>query len=231
MTRHKRNKKNSSEEDVLVDIGQTTDKVTHFFEENQNTILTVIGGLILLVGGYYAYINFVKNPQVEKAVAEMYQAEMQFERDSFSQALTNPGGGFPGFLDIIDEYGGTKTGKLAKYYAGICYLNLGSFDEAIEYLNEFKTSDETLRVTKFGALADAYAEIGESENAEKHYKKAIEAGDIESVSSIYIERLALLHMKNGKKDEAKKLFENLKKKYPQSTAAREADKYLALIEA
>jgi tetratricopeptide (TPR) repeat protein len=231
MTRHKRNKKNSSEEDVLVDIGQTTDKVTHFFEENQNTILTVIGGLILLVGGYYAYINFVKNPQVEKAVAEMYQAEMQFERDSFSQALTNPGGGFPGFLDIIDEYGGTKTGKLAKYYAGICYLNLGSFDEAIEYLSDFKTSDETLRVTKFGALADAYAEIGESENAEKHYKKAIEAGDIESVSSIYIERLALLHMKNGKKDEAKKLFENLKKKYPQSTAAREADKYLALIEA
>ena len=230
MTKHKRrNRYKNQEEDVLVDIGQTTDRVSEFFEENQNIILGVLAGIILLVGGYYAYMNFVKKPQAERAVAEIYQAELQFERDSFSQALTNPGGGFMGFLDIVDEYGGTPTGNLAKYYAGISYLNLGSFEEAIEYLEDFKTTDDGLRITKFGALGDAYSELGEFDKALKNYKKAVQADEVDAVSSIYLERLALLHYKQGNTEEALEAFEQLKADYPNTAREREADKYIALL--
>ncbi len=230
MTKHKRSNKNKNQdEDVLVDIGQTTDQVSDFFEDNQNTILGVLAGIILIVGGYFAYMNFVKKPQAERAITEIYQAELQFERDSFSQALTNPGGGFLGFLDIIDEYGGTPTGNLAKYYAGVSYLNLGSYEEAIDYLEDFNTTDDGLRITKFGALGDAYSELGEFDQALKNYEKAVRADEVDAVSSIYLERLAMIHYKQGNKEEALEAFEKLKADYPKTARAREADKYIALL--
>ena len=50
-------------------------------------------------------------------------AEIYFEKDSFNLAL-NGDLNSAGFIDIADDYSSTKTGKLANYYAGICYLNL-----------------------------------------------------------------------------------------------------------
>ena len=107
----------------------------------------------------------------------MRQAQFQFERDSFALALTNPGGGYSGFLDIIDNYGGTKAANLAHYYAGISYLNLGQYDVAIEYLNDFKAKDEILPITKYGAIAAAYVNYRILDQAISYYKKAINAGN------------------------------------------------------
>ena len=79
-------------------------------------------------------------------------------QDSFILALENPGGGFEGFLDTIDNYGSTKSGNLAKYYAGISYLNLGRTEDAINYLESYRSNDDITSIMKAGALGDAYAE-------------------------------------------------------------------------
>ncbi len=229
MAKSRKKKQKQENEELLVDISQTTDKVTHFFEENQNTIMGVIIGLILIVGGYYAYSNFVKKPKQERAIAEIYQAELQFSKDSFALALTNPGGGFLGFLDIIDEYSGTATANLAKYYSGICYLNLGEFNDAIDYLEDFSTSDDALSISKYGAIGDAYSELGEMDKARSNYKKAVNQADISSLVVLYLEKLGLLSLKEGDNDSAKEYFNRIAKDYPNTLQAREVEKYLAML--
>lgn len=72
--------------------------------------------------------------------------------------MTNPGGGYSGFLDIIETYSGTKSANLAKYYAGICYLHLGQHDAAIEFLNDYNAKDEPTNITRLGTIGDAYSE-------------------------------------------------------------------------
>ena len=86
----------------------------------------------MIVGGYLFYDLMVKTPNENAAKEAMYRAEEQFARDSFALALENPGAGFGGFLDIIDEYPGTSAANLAKYYSGISYLNLGRYEAAID---------------------------------------------------------------------------------------------------
>ena len=49
-----------------------------------------------------------------------------------------------GFTDIADEFRGTKAGNLANYYAGISYLKLKKYEEAIEYLSNFNSDDELI---------------------------------------------------------------------------------------
>lgn len=229
MAKRRKQKKEEVNEDLLVDLNETTDKVSSFFEENQSKILGVLVGLLIVVGGFFAYKNFIQKPKMEKAVAEMFKAELQFSRDSFAQALTNPGGGYLGFLDIIDEYGGTPTANIAQYYAGVSYLNLGEFQNAIDYLEDFSTNDEALSITKFGAMGDAYAELNDMAMAEKMYKKAINQKELASVSALYYEKLALLNMKNGNKEESRELFSQLKSKFPNTVQARDAEKYMAML--
>ena len=122
-----RRKKNKQEEEVLVDIVEVRDSFQGFYERNQKVVWGILGGLVLLVGGYFIYNNLYMQPRQVTAMDQMYQAQRQFEQDSFARALTNPGSLYPGFLDIIDQYGNTKAGNLANYYAGVSYLNLGRF--------------------------------------------------------------------------------------------------------
>ena len=55
-------------------------------------------------------------------------------------ALYGDGNNF-GFLYIIDEYSGTPSANLANYYAGIAFLNLSEYDNAIKHLKSFSSND------------------------------------------------------------------------------------------
>ncbi len=229
-TMAKRKKKQKrQEEETLVDIVEARDQATDFFEKNQNYIL---GGLLLAVlifGGLFAYNNFYKKPKQQEAVKEMFQAERQFERDSFALALTNPGGGNPGFLDIIDQYGGTPAANIANYYAGISYLNLGKFDAAIEYLSDYSPAGNVTPAMKYGALGDAYSEKEDFDTALSNYKKAASASDNDLLTPYYLKKVGLLNEKMGNTSEASSYYKQIKEKYPDSPDGRDIDKYIARV--
>ena len=132
--RWKLEKKN---EETLLDLTQARMQANNFFEKNQKVIIGVVAGLVIVVGGWFVYKNMIQQPKEEKAMAQMWMAQFQFEQDSFQVALENPGGGYSGFLTIIKDFGGTKAANLANFYAGISYLNLGNFDAALTHLNDF----------------------------------------------------------------------------------------------
>lgn len=225
-----KNKKNNPTEniddEVMVDVIESTDYQVSFWEKYQNYIIYIVGALLLIVAAYFAYKFLILAPKEKEAIEEMSKSQVQFEQDSFNLALENPGEGFSGFLDIIDNYGSTKAGNLAKYYAGISYLNLGDFDNAIKYLKDYKEDEMLTAITKYGALGDAYSELNDMENAKKYYTKATQQTENDLLTPYYTYKLAILLLAEGKKDEASKYFNKLVNDFPESSYSREAQRFV-----
>lgn len=186
--------------------------------------------LIVLIGGWYIYNNFFKSPKEQKAKDAIFKAEEYFRMDSLNLAL-NGDGPNPGFLKIIRNYGGTKAGNLAKYYAGVCYAKLNDNEKAAKYLKDFSTSSKPLQARAYMLLGDVYGDLGKNAEALNYYKKsAHEFEDDKDGSADALFRAAYLAdrvMKDSK--QAIELYKELKQKYPNTATGRNADNYLAQL--
>ena len=223
-----RRRKGKSTDETLVDIVEVKQSSQEYFEKNQTLVLGVIAAITILVGGLLFYNIMIKGPNERNARTAMFRAEEQFARDSFALALENPGGGFDGFLDIIDNYGGTKTSNLDNYYAGISYLNLGRYDAAIEYLEDFKPSGKITPIMKNGALGDAYSEMGDFNKALSFYRKATSTKN-EFLTPYYLKKIGLLSEKLGDNNAALKAYIEIKENYFDSNEAGDIDKFIARV--
>ncbi|MES2881606.1 MAG: tetratricopeptide repeat protein [Bacteroidota bacterium] len=190
----------------------------------------IVGGAILLlvVGGWFGYKNFIQEPKEQKAAEAIFKAEEYYRQDSLKLALSGDGQ-YAGFEKIISQYGGTKAGNMAKFYAGSIYLQQGNFTKAISNLEDFDTDALQIKARAYKLLADAYADAGKNNDAFEHYKKAATTfEDDATATSEYLFMAAYFADRVlNKKDEAVTLYKDLKKKYPQSQFAGEADRFLA----
>jgi len=209
---------------------QETSKTQSFFEENQKVILGSITGILVLVIGFILYHNLIKKPREVEAANAIYMAEMQFERDSFENALLNPGAGNMGLLDVIDEYKGTPTANLAKYYAGISYLKLGRYEAAVSYLEDFKAKGKITPITKYGALGDAYSELEQYDKAISAYKKAAGSGNNSFLTPYYLKKLGMLYEHQEKYKDALSAYNRIRDNYPDSPDGYNIEKYIDNIE-
>ena len=217
-------------DDTLVDIVEVRDQGLDFFERNRKPIIIGVVAIIAIVAAALLYQTFVKGPAEREAAEEMQQAQYLFEQDSFSLALTNPGQGFPGFLDIADNYGSTAAGNLANYYIAVSYLNLGQYDAALDYLNAFDADGELLPAMKAGVRGDLHGELNDFDAAISDYEEAVDKSGKNFVTGgYYLNKLGLLLRKEGRTEEAIDAFRRLKADYGNSDEAAQADKYLSAL--
>jgi tetratricopeptide (TPR) repeat protein len=216
-------------DEEIVNLVEVKTQAENFYAKYQKLILGTLIGLIVIVGGYYAYKTFYLDQQEKDAVTAMYQAEQQFARDSFTAALNNPGPGFDGFAAIADNFSGTKAGNTAKLYAGLCNLNMGKYAEAVEYLEDYSAKDDITPAIKYGALGDATAELGDMEKALDYYQDAVNAADNEYTGATYLNKLGLLQFAQKKNAEALATFKSLLDKYPTTPEAQEAEKFITRL--
>jgi predicted negative regulator of RcsB-dependent stress response len=208
---------------------KVVDSARDFWGKNNKTITYVLAGLVVIVGGYFAYTKFFKGPQEAKAAEAIWKAEDYFRQDSFNLAL-NGDGMNGGFLKAIKNHGSTKAGNLAKFYAGACYMQMGDFNNAIKYLKDFSTSQVEVELRATGLLGDAYSELGKKQDAIDYYKKAGTLFDKDDVNSPeYLFRAAMLSQELNKNKEAIELLHMIKDKYPNSQRAFEVDKHLGKL--
>ena len=214
-----------------MDIVEVRDSAQSFVDNNQQLIFGALVALVLAIGGVFAYNNFFKKPRQAEAEEQMFRAQEQFEQDSFALALANPGGGYMGLLDIIDNYGGTAAGNSAKYYAGISYLNLGKYEAAVDYLQQFKAKGSITPIMKYGAMGDAYSELQDFDSAMKYYKKAVSESENDFLTPYYLKKVGLLNERNGNFAEAQKAYQEILDNYPDSPIGRDIEKYITRVAA
>ena len=207
-------------------VEEALSKTEHFIEKNQKIILYIVGALVVLIGGYMAFKKFYLGPKETEAQSQMFWAEKYFEKDSLNLAL-NGDGNYLGFLDIIDEYGMTKSADLAHYYAGMCYLKKGQFEEAIDHLKDFDSDDQIVSSMAKGALGDAYMELGDNDKALDYYMKAADNNNNLFTTPMFLMKAGWTYEIMGNYAEALKLYERIRKDYYKSYESREIEKYIA----
>lgn len=215
-------RQNAGEE--ITEINRNT---TNFLNKNQKLLTYVVAGLVILVGGFFAYKYMIQEPKEAKAEEAIYTAEQYFRADSFNLAL-NGDGQKSGMLKVISKYGGTKAANLAHYYAGACYLNLEQPKEAIAQLEKFDGKGTELENIKFGLMGDAYTMQNDDKKALSYYEKAYNIKNT-LIAPKYLRHASLINYKLGNMKEATALEKKIRDEYPGSMEARDAEKYMALF--
>lgn len=198
-----------------------------FFIKYKNAIIGGVIAVLVIVVGFIAYKNFVQAPKEEKASTTLAKGQEYFNDGQFDKALNGDGTGYTGFKSIASDYSCTDAGNLAGLYAGLCYAQLGKWNEAVEYLEKFDTkNDQTISPAAEGALGNAYAHVNQLDKAVEHLKKAAKMADSNSLSPIWLIQAGEILESQGKKDEALKLYQEIKQKYINSMQYQTIDKYI-----
>ena len=227
-------KHKSQTEDPEVAIQSAIGRVEGFIMNNGRSLLTALIVVVVVVGGFFGYKYLISGPRAEKAAAMMFVAEQQFAVDSFALAL-NGDGNFAGFLEVIDRYGSTGEGNLARHYAGICYLRLGEYQQALDYLKEYSASTKSvpealLAAQNCGLQGDAYAPLENYAEAVRLYEKAVAASDNSLSAPYYLKKAGGVYEKLGDYAKALAAYERISDDYPASMEARDIQKYIGRIQ-
>ena len=222
-------KKTAENEEVIVDVQEVYSKTETFIEDNKNMLTTIIGGLVLVIAGYFAYNSFYLKPLEIEAKEEMFMAEKYFRLDSFNLAIDGRDD-FAGFIEIAENYSGTKTGDLANYYLGMAFLQTGNFENAIDALNNFDGEDEMLGTIALGAQGDAYLELNDYNKAAAYYEKAANRESNEFTSPLYLLKAGKTYELNSQFSDALSTYQKIKNEWRKSPEASDIDKYIARVE-
>ncbi len=214
-----------SGDEKLEVVEEALSKTEKFIENNQKIISIVVGVLVVIVLGYFGLKRYYFEPREKEAQVQMFAAEKYFELDSLNKALFGNDNN-PGFIDIISQYGSTKAGNLAKYYAGISFLRQGNYQEAINYLKKFDAIDNIIGPLAIGATADAYVELNDLGKAAELYVKAAKQSDNEFTKPLMLFKAGRVYELNNNFKKASEVYEIIKKDFPNSTEGRTIDKYL-----
>lgn len=209
-----------------LDVKDHLKRLEAFYEKYNQAISTVGITILVIVGGYFGFTEYYLKPLKKEAQSQLFKAQNYFAMDSFDLAL-NGDGNYLGFLSIIDEYGLTQAATLSEYYAGICFLKKGEFQNAIDHLKEFSSDDLIVSALAQCGIADAYMELGETSNALGYYKSAVEASDNNIIAPTIMKKAAMAYEKNGDYSKAAKIYQKIQNQYPNSNEGRDIEKYIA----
>ncbi len=226
----KKKQKEVKTQQQIENIEESLTRTEEFIYNNQNTLTIIVIVLIALVLGFFGVKRYYIAPKNKEAQEQIYPAQHYFEADSLNKALYGDGNSL-GFVDIAKNYSITKAGNLANYYAGICFLKKGSFDQAIHYLSKFEDDDEMVAPMAKGAIGDAYLGKGNKEKALSYYKTAAQLRDNEFTSPLFLLKAGELAEQMGNFDDAISEYTTIQQKYYKSNEARNIEKYIARAKA
>ena len=199
-----------------------------FVKKNAALLTGVAVGIALIIGGFFGY-RYYKSSQNDTAQEEMFQAVFYFEADSLSKALNGDGNNY-GFLEIIDEYGGTDASNLAHYYSGVIYLKQGEYEEAIDYLSDFSASDLLVQAKAYALIGDAYMELEQYGQAAEQYEKAANYKPNPFFTPQYLSKAGLAYEANNNLEAAAQSYQRIIDEFPTANEVPQAQKHHARLQ-
>ena len=224
-------KQNIAEPEAL---GEAMNKTERFFEENGRKMSYIFLGLLAWAAVIYGYRALVSQPRAQKAAELIAEAQARFDAQTPDYALAlNGDDNGAGFLDVIEQYGSTPSGNLAKHYAGICYLKQGDLEQAAALLAAFKPvkglPGAIVNAQNYGLQGDVAVERDDYKSALSFYEQAVKAADNNLTAPMYLRKAGLAAQAAGENERAAAYYQRIMDEYPASMDARDAEKLLGGI--
>ncbi|WP_300437159.1 tetratricopeptide repeat protein [Christiangramia sp.] len=225
----------STTAEVFNTLDEGASKTETWVADNQKYIYIIVGVAIVAVLGYLGYNRFINEPNQNEAANEMAQAENYMasalrangaQSDSLYNLALNGGEGKYGFLDIIENYGGTNAANLAHYNAGFAYLRTGKYQEAIEQLEEFESDDEIFSALATGGIGDAFLQLEQPEEALGYYEEAAKMRSNSFTTPRFLLKAAITAIKVGDAAAAEEYLLQIEDEYPDAPEADKVPVYL-----
>ena len=214
--------KNENAEAVV----EAVSKTEKFFQDNGKLISIICAAFVVACALVFCWFKFAYQPKVNEAQGQMAAAEQNFRAGDFELALNGDGNAL-GFVQIIDEYG-KKAGKAVYFYAGVCELQLGEWEQAIKYLESYKGKDTILAARATACIGDAYVGLEDYKKALGYFEKAAQADNMYAAG--YLLKAGAVAEALGENEKALSFYKKIKDQYPQSIEAYDVDKYIGRME-
>jgi len=222
LTKRKKLSKKEMKEDKLVTAYY---KVYSFVDENRNRLLTYAGVLAVIIIAVVFFVNNRKKNN-DEACVQLARVMNSYDAGNYMEAIEGRAGTkLVGLKKIVDEYGSTENGEIAKIYLANAYEYLGKTDDAFKYYESYSGSNKIFKATSLAGEAGYESFKNNYEKAGDLYKKAGHVTNENALNPEYLLQAGINYLKAGKNAEAKELFEKIKKDYNTSTAVREVERY------
>ncbi|HUL43804.1 MAG TPA: tetratricopeptide repeat protein [Bacteroidota bacterium] len=212
------------------------DQSVSFYYENKKTIGYALTALAVLVVGIIIYTNNQRTNNA-KAAAELGKVFPIYdagENDTRQYKVAVEGAadrGIMGLRAIVDNYGSTEAGELARFYLASAYYNLGQYDDALKQYESFSNGSDLLKSSADAGIGRCYEAKQDLGKAATYFEKAAGVSKNSPMTPEYLNSAARCYGLSGEKEKAVTLLKRLKKDYPTSTFARDADRYISQFSA
>ncbi len=220
-------KNTGKNQDESAAVAQAVSKSEEFFNTYKKPLTYTLIGIVVLLCIGFAYAKLVREPRRQEALGQMFPAETYFRADSFNLALNGDGNSL-GFKDVIKEYK-ALPGKVVYFYAGVCELQLGNYNEAISYLTKYNAKDDVIQARAYCNIGDAYVGLDNLDKGLSYYLKAAHYKDNLYAAAYYM-KAGIIYEELGDKANALAMYKIIKNDYPQTLEGYEIDKYISRIE-
>ena len=208
------------------EVGEFVSRSEKFIEDNKKNITYGLAAIVVVIAAFMAYNQLYKIPKSKNAAIAIFKGEFYFQRDSFNLALHGNGIDYDGFEHIIQQYGGTKAGNLAKAYAGICYFRTGDMESAMKHLKSFKSKEDNIAPAIIGLIGDCYVEAGDIKQGISYFEKAASKANNDFMSPIFLKKAGIAYEHLKEYDSAIKAYTAIKEKHAASMEAMDIEKYI-----
>ncbi|NUN10165.1 MAG: tetratricopeptide repeat protein [Ignavibacteriaceae bacterium] len=205
-------------------------KAVSMYNQYQRQIMIGAIAVAVVIGGYYlmSYYNNIDNEEANLKLARVMKI---YDAGQFQEAIDgNQAANIVGLKKLVEDYGSSKNGETAKIYLANSYYNLGKFDEALEAYDDYSGNSDLLKATAFAGMAACYEAKNETEKSIEYYLKASSVSPETVLNPQYMLFAGINYIKIGKNEDAKELFQTIKRDYQKSPFSRDVDKYLVQVE-
>ena len=222
-------KKQSVEDQNLENVQEALNTTSAWIEKNQNKLTWAILVVAAIAVGVLALNTYIIKPKKVEISNENAKSVVYFMQGDYTKALNGDEAECLGFQAVADEYKYYQGGKLAALYAGVCYYQLGQYEDAAAYLSKFSANDLTVEPAALQLMGDAYVQMEDYAKATKAFEAAAKSGN-DLIAPMSLKKAGLVYLELGNKSAAKKAFETIKADFPTSAEAQDIEKYIAIAE-
>jgi tetratricopeptide (TPR) repeat protein len=200
-------------------------KSTEYYENNKNRVYTIALSVVVVVALIFIYFNY-KSKNNETAGIELAKVRMVYASGSYQQAINGDSLGMSkGLKYIVDNYGSSENGNVAKVMLANCYYNLRDYVNAEKYYKDFSGSNDIYKAASVAGLASVYEAKNDYSNAANYYLKASNTSKLVTNNDEYLFYAIKNFSLANDKDNLKKTVKELKKDYPKSKYIGQLNRY------